>query len=135
MGRPILWFDVGHWQANLDIETVLALGSVCNPSVRTLLFRTLRGQSTSLTCRPAGDAVLVGLGATILAASESLAHEQNFVSEGGVSTPGGCLAGALGRGLLPSRSVGIRAPFELCFELERPLLLFLLKTVGTCCSI
>ena len=108
------------------------LGACAIPASEWLFFRTLRGQSTRPTCRPAGDAVLVGFGAIIFAASESL---ENSVSEGGVSTPGGCLAGALDRGLLPSRSVGIRAPFELCFELERPLLWLLLKIVGTCCSI
>ena len=135
MGRPLLWFVVGDWQANLDIGMVLALKSVCKPSVRVLFFRSLRGQSTRKTCRPAGDAVLVGFGATINAASESLAHEQNSVSEGGVSRPGGCRVGALDRGLLMSRSVGIRVPFGLCFQMERPLLWVLLKIVGACCSL
>lgn len=107
--------------ALLSIHASYAL-SVCEQ--RRLLHRTLSvfrivcdRSVCSLTSLTLTFFALVRICSANHEASEHLALEQISVSEGGVSTPGGCQVHEPDRGLLSSRSVGIHAASErLVFE-------------------
>lgn len=96
-------FDIGWLSRLASLAEVCFRADRWDPSF--LLNFTLTGAASLVSVR------------TIHAAMDRLAFEQMSVSEGGVSTPGGCQVHEPGRGLFSSRSVGFHAASErLAFE-------------------